>query len=65
MAQITSSQRGLGVNGPFLVPYLLDVKTVTGVVFDGVYRPVGKVDEVEGLAAAAYDARKRSCSRSR
>ena len=32
-AQISSSQRSLRANGPFLFPYQLDVKTITGVVW--------------------------------
>lgn len=39
-AQIASSQRSIVARGPYVMPYVLDVKTVTGVVFDGMYHPV-------------------------
>ena len=57
-AQISSSQRGVGAKGPFLFPYQLDVKTITGIVFDGRYHPVVDVKDVTQLAHSAYQARK-------
>ena len=57
-AQISSSQRSLRANGPFLFPYQLDVKTITGVVFDGKYHGVTKITEVDQFAHAAYEAHK-------
>ena len=57
-AQISSSQRSLIANGRFLLPYQLDVKTITGVVFDGKYHEVNDVRGVDQLAHAAFQARK-------
>ena len=57
-AQISSSQRSLIANGPFLLPYQLDVKTITGVVFDGRYHEITNVRDVDQLAQAAFKARK-------
>jgi hypothetical protein len=54
LAEIASSQHSMGFNGAQLVEYLLDVKTVTGVVLDGAYHPASDVDSVHNLAADAH-----------
>ncbi len=51
---IVSTQRAVGANGPFMVPYILSVSTVTGVVIDGVYTPVDDIDKLNGFARSAY-----------
>ena len=56
-AQIASSQRSIAIRGPYVMPYVLDVKTVTGVVFDGVYHPVETVNDITTLSEKAFHAR--------
>ena len=56
-AQIASSQRSLAIRGPYVMPYVLDIKTVTGVVFDGVYHPVQTVNDITTLSEKAFHAR--------
>ncbi len=53
-AHIASSQKTLYMRGPFVVPYLLDVKTVTGIAYQGEFHEVTTVEEVEEIAAEAY-----------
>jgi serine protease Do len=53
-ARISSSQKSIVINGPFVVPYILDVKTVTGVAFQGEFHAIASVEEVEQFAAQAY-----------
>ncbi len=53
-ARISSSQKSIMINGPFVVPYILDVKTVTGVAFQGEFHAIASVEEVEQFAAQAY-----------
>ncbi len=53
-ARISSSQKSMVVRGPYFVPYLLDVKTVTGVAYEGEFHPVARVEEIESFAAKAY-----------
>jgi len=53
-ARISSSQNSVAMNGPFVVPYLLDVKTVTGVAYDGQFHDIDNVDDLEAFAARAY-----------
>jgi len=55
-AHISSSQKSVVINGPYVVPYLLDVKTVTGVAFQGEFHAITSVDEIEQFAARAYQA---------
>jgi hypothetical protein len=55
-ARISSSQKSVIVNGPYVVPYLLDVKTVTGVAFQGEFHAITSVDEIEQFAARAFRA---------
>jgi serine protease Do len=55
-AHISSSQKSVVISGPFVVPYLLDVKTVTGVAFQGEFHAIASVDEIEQFAARAYQA---------
>ena len=54
-AHIASSQRSIAVRGPYVTPYVLDVKTITGVVFDGVYHPVDTPDAINSLSEQAFD----------
>ena len=53
-AQIASSQRSVAVRGPYVMPYVVDVKTVTGVVFDGVYQPVETLSDVVSVSEQAF-----------
>ncbi|MCP4874871.1 MAG: PDZ domain-containing protein [Gammaproteobacteria bacterium] len=53
-AHISSSQKSVMINGPFVVPYILDVKTVIGVVYQGELHAITLADEVEHFAAQAY-----------
>ena len=55
-AHISSSQKSVVINGPYVVPYLFDVKTVTGVAFQGEFHAINSVDEVEQFAIRAYQA---------
>ena len=55
-AYIASSQKTAYMRGPFVVPFILDVKQVTGVAFRGEYHPVSTVEEVQEFAAEAYAA---------
>ena len=55
-AHISSSQKSVVINGPFVVPYLLDVKTVTGVAYQGEFHAITSVDEIEQFAVRAYQA---------
>ena len=54
-AHIASSQRSIAVRGPYVMPYVLDVKTITGVVFDGVYHPVQTLNDINSLSEKAFD----------
>ena len=53
-AHISSSQKSIIINGPFVVPYILDVKTVTGVAYQGEFHAISSVDEIEKFAVQAY-----------
>lgn len=53
-ARISSSQKSVVINGNFVIPYLLDVKTVTGVAYQGKFHPIGTVDDLEAFADRAY-----------
>ena len=53
-ARISSSQSSIAMNGPFVIPYLLDVKTVTGVAYEGTFHPIATVDELDEFASRAY-----------
>ena len=53
-ARISSSQKSIAINGPFVIPYLLDVKTIIGAAYRGKFHPVEKASEVEELARQAY-----------
>jgi serine protease Do len=53
-AHISSSQKSVIIQGPFVVPYILDVKTVTGVAYQGEFHAINSVDEIERFAARAY-----------
>ena len=54
-AHISSSQKNVGFRGPFVVSFQLDVKTITGAVYGGEYYPVSTPDDMEKLAAKAYE----------
>ncbi|MEM7253293.1 MAG: trypsin-like peptidase domain-containing protein [Pseudomonadota bacterium] len=54
---ISSSQRSARMRGPFMVPYQLDVKTITGVVFRGSYHPIDDTAAVEEYAQSAFEAK--------
>ena len=54
LAHISSSQKTVAFNGGFLMPYQLDVKTVTGVVSSGLYHGVSTIEDLERLAAKAF-----------
>ena len=53
-AHVASSQRSVVVNGPYVIPYLLDVKTVTGVAYQGELHAITSVEEIEDFAHRAY-----------
>ncbi len=53
-ARISSSQKSVAINGSFVIPYLLDVKTVTGVAYRGKFHPITTVDELDEFAQQAY-----------
>jgi hypothetical protein len=53
-ARISSSQKSIAISGPYVIPYLLDVKTVTGVAYQGRFHPVASVEEIDSFAARAY-----------
>jgi len=53
-AHIASSQKSIVINGPYVIPYLLDVKTVIGVAYKGEFHSVETVDDVEKFATEAY-----------
>ncbi|MCK5363186.1 MAG: hypothetical protein KAR22_09470, partial [Gammaproteobacteria bacterium] len=52
-AHISSSQKNVGFRGPFMVSFQLDVKTITGAVYEGEYFPVSTPGEMEQLAQKA------------
>ncbi len=53
-AHISSSQKNVGFRGPFMVSFQLDVKTISGAVYDGEYFPVSTPAEMKQLAEKAY-----------
>ena len=53
-ARISSSQKSVLINGPYVIPYLLDVKTVTGVAYQGEFHPIATVEDLDQFAARAY-----------
>ena len=53
-AHISSSQKNVGFRGPFMVSFQLDVKTITGAVYDGEYIPVSSPEEAERIAEKAF-----------
>ena len=52
--RITSSQNYVVPRGPFMMPALLDVKTITGVVIDGVYSAISNVNDLERMTSNAF-----------
>ncbi len=53
-ARISSSQKSVVINGPYVIPYLLDVKTVTGVAYQGEFHSVASVEDLDEFAARAF-----------
>ncbi len=53
-ARISSSQKSVVVSGPYVIPYLLDVKTVTGVAYQGKFHSITTVEEIDTLVARAF-----------
>jgi S1-C subfamily serine protease len=54
-AHIASSQKNVGFRGPFMVSFQLDVKTISGAVYDGEYIPVTTPEEMEQIAEKAFE----------
>ncbi len=54
MAYIASSQKTVARNGPIVFPLQLDIKTVTGAVYNGTYTPVTGIEALEELAITAF-----------
>ena len=52
-AHISSSQRNVAIHGPAMVPYQLDVKTITGLVYEGEYYAVRDVESLSSFALRA------------
>jgi S1-C subfamily serine protease len=55
LGYITSSQSLLGRRGAVMAPVQIIVNTVTGVVIEGEYMPVGDVSTLDRFADEAYD----------
>ncbi|MEM7405442.1 MAG: trypsin-like peptidase domain-containing protein, partial [Pseudomonadota bacterium] len=53
-AQIASSQKNVTNYGPYVLAYLMDVKTITGVVRGGVYTPVANLTQLNAVVESAY-----------
>ncbi len=53
-AHISSSQKSITIRGPYVIPYLLDVKTITGLAYQGEFHAIATVDELEKFALRAY-----------
>lgn len=53
-AHISSSQKSVVISGPYVIPYLLDVKTVIGVAYQGKFHSIETVEDLESFAARAY-----------
>ncbi len=57
-ARISSSQKSVVVKGPYVLPYLLDVKTITGIAYRGHYHAIETVEQIEDFAARAFSEKK-------
>jgi S1-C subfamily serine protease len=57
MAYIASSQKTVARNGPMVFPLQLDIKTITGAVYDGTYYPLTGVEALEELANTAFESK--------
>lgn len=55
-AGITSSQHNYYREGPMVLPYLMEVRTVTGIVHDGSYERIASVDLLDEVASVALEA---------
>ena len=56
LAYITSSQKTIARKGPLMLPIQLEVKTLTGVAFEGRHHKVVSIQKLEDLAAQAFAA---------
>jgi S1-C subfamily serine protease len=56
-AQISSTQKSIIVKGPYVMPFLLDVKTIIGVAYQGEFHAITTVDEIDEFANKAFVAR--------
>lgn len=52
-AGILSSQHQFFRQGPYLQPYLMEVRTITGIIVDGRYEPVASLDALNEIAEVA------------
>lgn len=52
-AHISSSQRNIAMRGRAVIPYQMDVKTITGLVFEGTYHPIEDVETLNDFATKA------------
>ncbi len=57
MAYIASSQKTVVRNGPIVIPLQLDIKTITGAVYNGTYHAVTGVEALDELANAAFESK--------
>lgn len=53
-ARITSSQSNIIQRGSYVIPYLLDVKTISGVVVEGTYQPVETIASLNLIVGEAF-----------
>ena len=53
-AHVSSSQKSVIVKGPYVMPYLLDVKTIIGVAYQGEFHSITTVDEIDEFAEKAF-----------
>ena len=54
-AHISSSQRNLAYRGPMPIQYQFDVKTISGLVYNGAYHPIADLDTLDRYATRASD----------
>ncbi len=55
-AHIASTQTSLYRMGDVVVPYFIDIKTITGAAYQGAYHSVDTIETLEQLAADAFQA---------
>lgn len=56
LAYVTSSQKTIARNGPLVLPIQLEVKTLSGVAYDGKHYTVDSIEKLEELATKAFAA---------